>query len=50
MTLNELFHIAQQGGNSPERVSSDKREAFVYMDVTSAEYRKKAAKFSRYSR
>jgi hypothetical protein len=50
MRLAELFKIAEKGGNSPERVSSDKREAFVYMDVTSCEYRKQAAKHSRYSR
>lgn len=43
MTLSELFEIAQRGGNAPERVSSDKREAYVYMDVMSAEYRKQVA-------
>lgn len=44
MRLEELFDIAQRGGNSPEQVSSDKREAFLYMDVTSAEYRLQSAK------
>ncbi|WP_326430334.1 hypothetical protein VQ574_21665 (plasmid) [Stutzerimonas frequens] len=47
MTLKMLFELAQQGGNAPERVCSDKREAFVYMDVTSSEYRKQVAKVSR---
>ncbi|EMH2803452.1 hypothetical protein RJV28_006360 [Pseudomonas aeruginosa] len=47
MSLEELFKTAQQAGNAPERVSSDKRDAFVYMDVTSSEYRKQAAKESR---
>jgi len=28
----------------------DKREAFVYMDVTSPEYRRQAAKLTRHSR
>ena len=50
MRLEELFKIAEKGGNSPERVSSDKREAFVYMDVTTSEYRKQAANLSRNSR
>ncbi|MDF5854780.1 hypothetical protein P4209_18140 [Pseudomonas aeruginosa] len=44
MSLEELFKIAQQIDNAQERVASDKREAFVYMDVTSSEYRKQAAK------
>lgn len=45
MTLEQLFKIAQQAGDEPERrACSDKREAFVYMDVTSAEYRKQVAK------
>ena len=45
MTIAELFRIAEKGGNSPERKScSDKREAFVYMDVASAEYRRQIAK------
>lgn len=47
MSLEELFKTAQQAGNAPERVSSDKRDAFVYMDVTSSEYRKQATKESR---
>ena len=45
MTIAELFRIAEKGGNSPERKScSDKREAFAYMDVASAEYRRQIAK------
>ncbi|HCF1395583.1 TPA: hypothetical protein ACVGNO_000640 [Pseudomonas aeruginosa] len=44
MSLEELFKIAQKIDNAQERVASDKREAFVYMDVTSSEYRKQAAK------
>ncbi len=44
MTLDELFKIAQKGGNEPERVSSDKREAFLYMDVLSSDYRNRVAK------
>ncbi|HBO3027818.1 hypothetical protein [Pseudomonas aeruginosa] len=44
MSLEELFKIAQQIDKTPERVASDRREAFVYMDVTSSEYRKQAAK------
>lgn len=47
MRLQELFKIAQQAGNAPEGVVPDKREAFVYMDVTSSEYRKQAARLSR---
>lgn len=47
MRLQELFKIAQQAGNAPEGVVPDKRDAFVYMDVTSSEYRKQAAKFTR---
>lgn len=50
MRLEELFKIAEKGGNAPERVSSDKREAFIYMDVMSSEYRKQAAKHSRGSK
>lgn len=50
MRLRELFKIAQQAGNAPEGVVPDKREAFVYMDVTSSEYRKQAAKLARHSR
>lgn len=44
MRLEELFKIAHQADNTPERVSSDKRDAYLYMDVTSSEYRKQAAK------
>jgi len=50
MRLQELFKIAQQAGNAPEGVVPDKREAFVYMDVTSSAYRKQAAKLSRNSK
>ena len=50
MRLQELFKIAQQAGNAPEGVVPDKCEAFVYMDVTSSEYRKQAANLSRNSR
>lgn len=45
MTLEQLFKIAQQAGNEAERRACyDKRDAFVYMDVTSDEYRKQVAK------
>ncbi len=47
MRLQELFKIAQRAGNAAEGVVPDKREAFVYMDVTSPEYRKQAAKLTR---
>lgn len=50
MRLQELFKIAQQAGNTPEGVVPDKRESFVYMDVTSSEYRKQAEKLARQSR
>ncbi|EMB2824059.1 hypothetical protein [Pseudomonas aeruginosa] len=50
MRLQELFKIAQQAGNAPEGVVPDKREALTYMDVMSSEYRKQAAKLTRYSR
>ncbi len=47
MRLEELFKRAQKGGNPPDRGCYDRRETFVYMDVTSSEYRKQAAKHSR---
>jgi hypothetical protein len=50
MRLQELFKIAQRAGNAAEGVVPDKREAFVYMDVTSPEYRRQAAKLTRHSR
>ncbi|MGP0171270.1 hypothetical protein ACSVIJ_05230 [Pseudomonas sp. NCHU5208] len=50
MCLHELFKLAQQAGNAPEGVVPDKREALVYMDVTSSEYRKQAAKLARQKR
>ncbi len=50
MHLRDLFKIAQQAGNAPEGVVPDKRESFVYMDVTSSEYRKQAARIARQKR
>lgn len=47
MSLKELFEIAEKGGNTPEGVSSDKSEAFVYMDVTSKEYRQQVSQHRR---
>lgn len=42
MTLHELIQLAQCGGNPPRSGCPDQRQAFVYMDVTSAEYRNQA--------
>jgi len=50
MTLHELFQLAQSGGNPPRSGCTDQRQAFVYMDVTSAEYRNQAEAIARQQR
>lgn len=47
MTLKDLIELAEKGGNEPEGSIPDRREVFVYMDVTSQHYREEIAKQSR---
>lgn len=47
MTIADLIKMAEKAGNQPERVSSDKREAFNYMDVQSQHYRDQVKKYAK---
>ncbi len=50
MTLKDLILRAEKAGNEPEGSIPDRREAFVYMDVTSQHYREEIAKHAKQSR
>lgn len=47
MTLKDLIERAEKGGNEPQGTIPDRREALVYMDVTTQHYREVAANLNR---